>query len=1409
MTVNLRKKLTVILLVVVIIASGIAAFFAFRGRKASAEIFTHPETVTLTKEQALSQTFLGGAKGYMFSTVNNGATVSLKDGAAGKFSIKFTPCASTVGEAEFNSFAFNFKSESARLGFGLEFVPAETGVVMNVSFTNTPLVKRQVFFDGAFDNTSDKAISFSFDPVLMQVYNAEGDAVADFKSAEYMKNFDMVTLIDSYERYSVDMVFGGITQGKTAKVILFEVCGQKLDASELTNTSAPVIFKDNYLTAGVKGKAYAIKTDVHTFDVKDGFRETFNGKITVTDGLNNFVSVADGYVFTPSDFGIYYVNYTPVDSDGKEGNVYSYPVYVFEKQPKIDFRFAYPINDVSVGAGTKISFGNVTAFTELSVNPLVVRVIVKSGDTEVYSSDDCANGFKYTFDTAGTYTVVFSATDSVGYTEEKSVTVTVTNSAIFKNAELKDVYARDVSLNFTAVCASDGTNTFTAKAIVTYPDGRTNDSGSVVLDEEGVYSVEFVSDVNGVTVTDTKYFTVRNDNVSLWEEQAGLTITSNAEAPLYADDDYCGTLLTATRPIEAVFRNVVDLSDNTSDDMLIELFVAPTVAGAIETSCIDIIFTDIHDREKVLDIRLARDAWKWDSMKDSMSIIAQPKRDFDLKYLQDVCTGSNNYQQYYYYAQSIYSSLFGKIDNNNESSVSQSVKLYFDYETGKVYANMATKNSVKGKVCVADLTDEKYVGTGKAWKKFTTGEVELSIKISSLTQTANVMILNIDGQSMAGTYTTDTTAPSIFIDYAGNSENSIPCGIKGKPYKIFTAYSRDVAEGLKKGVDVKVFKNIGVDLLDVENNGSEFIPDTTGEYVIRYSVADGAGNEMEKDVKVTVKEENEIPDKTYQFNKDLESEVAVGSTYLYKNGTALGGSGALTASVKITKDGKEIVLDENGRFTITEDGKYLVSVVVSDYLGQSQPFVYEINATYSDKPIITTRTMPKAIIKGEKFVFPEFTATKYTVSGAESVAVEYWVNGVKLSSNEYTPESADPLNVQVKAGASVLDYVLGVTESEMGKQYVTRFFYTNAIQKVLERSATFTFSEPAFVSIVKPVSVDFANFTVASEEVVGEFGGESVSYVPGANLSKIQFTVTDAVYPDISFTANIYKKDSLESYLEYRGVKYVIVDAVFGSYSKNFKVEFNKEDNTLIIGGREICKITHCNNGDVFHGFKGGSIYLDFAMPEVENEAIAAIGIAEFAGQSFDISKTSAKSKPSIKVLGEFEAVEVGEDFVIPKATAFDFMNDVQSLKVTVTAPDGSVLINGENADVDKTVKATWCGNYKIVYEAKNSVGLSYARNFSLTVLDRVPPVITLSGEVQKAAELDKVVKLPEMEVTDDNTAVEEIVTYVYVIKPNASSIALENYEFTPDKKGTYTVVYYAADSYNAIATKIFYIVVG
>ena len=65
--------------------------------------------------------------------------------------------------------------------------------------------------------------------------------VADFKDKDFLYTYLIPEPLQSFDRYNVDMTFGGIIDGKTAKIIVFDVCGQRLKGEALENTSAPVI----------------------------------------------------------------------------------------------------------------------------------------------------------------------------------------------------------------------------------------------------------------------------------------------------------------------------------------------------------------------------------------------------------------------------------------------------------------------------------------------------------------------------------------------------------------------------------------------------------------------------------------------------------------------------------------------------------------------------------------------------------------------------------------------------------------------------------------------------------------------------------------------------------------------------------------------------------------------------------------------------------------------------------------------------------------------------------------------------------------------------------------------------------------------------------------------------------------
>lgn len=1399
-----RKGFIIVLVFVFILSVSLSVFLTLFSRvnKTIAQIFQYDETnVSVEMEKSLSDSFLNGKKGVLFSTQKSNAKISLLNKVAGEFEIEFTPVSTNKGVEDFSTVAFTFKDENSKLGFIVSFFSRDNGVVGAVSLTHMPKLYSNFFVDASFCNVSDKAIKFYFNPYTMQVSNAEKNVVAEFTSEEYMSNFGMTTTLDPFEKYSVDIVCSNIVEGKKAQLLIFDICGQRFDKANIENNTAPIIFDDIKFNNGVINKAYAIPMDISTYDVIDGFNNSFIGEVSVTNDKYQALQVV-GNSFVPENSGIYYVNYIPKDSSNLAGEKYSYTIFVFESQPKIEFVHTYLNPSMTVGSGAKVDFGGVYATSLLHYQHLSVSAEIICGQDVVYSQDDCSTGFSYTFNQLGEHKVQFKATDYVGYNKVEEVIINVVDQPIFQNVNLKENYAKDSSINLSHVYLTYNSQVFDSgnvNVLITYPDKSTNTAKMIKLTQEGVYKIEFSAKINGTDLSFVKSFTVKNDSESLWEKQEGLTVTSNAVAPSYADDDYVGTKLTVSRPLEVQFKNVIDISDNTKDDLLTEIFISPNEAGVLETSCIDIILTDVYDSSNVIDIRLTRDVWSRIDKKDMISIIAQPVRDFNDEYLRLI--DSKNYAIYYYYTRVLKASLFGNVSNDYGSSPAQSIKLYFDYETGQLYANMAMIGQKTGKLLVADLSDKENVGENNLWKKFTTGEAKLSIKISKLVKDANIMILNIDGQDMAGNFTEDNTLPSIFLDYDGNSESNLPCAVVGKPYSIFSAYARDLVGGTLNNVSVNVYKQTINGLQEMPINAMQFTPDQTGEYLLKYSTSDSSGNYNEKTVRVMAKNANEVSEITYQFSPDILSQLYAGEYFRFYEGVASGGTGKLTCDVKVSLDGEVIALDQDGGFTVEKAGTYKVSVTVYDYLGKSEPFIKDVLVIYSPNAIMQEKTMPKAVVKGETFIIPEFEAFVYDQNGKNSIKPTIKVNGQVITNGEYVPTEEGTITVEISAQGTSFSYDIAVlTSKDKSEEYLNRFFYTNAKISSLPRGMVFTFDQPMTIDVLRKIDVDFLNFVVSSEEVVGAEGEQTIP--SGTNLEKIDISLVDSIDKNIKVTFSLIKKDSSESYLEYQGIRYPVKNAAFTSYSKTFVVNFDAKTNQVLIGDMAICKIDKTDSGKRFNGFTSREVYLSFAATTTGGKA--AIGINNIAGQFFNNTVKIDRTGPELQVLGDFPEVKYGQTLVVPKATAFDFISGVKSIVVTVQSPSNAVILKNVDITTDKEFVINEYGKYKIRYTATDGNGEIKEKNYTVSVLDYTPPTITLLGDIVEVVRVGEEVELPDMQVTDDNSTEEQIKKYIYIIMPNAEMRIITDGKFVPETKGDYLVIYFAADSDNATAIERF-----
>lgn len=1381
---NVKNLILTVFSIILLISTALLVFCSANKtvNASESELFSFNDKVMLNKNVSAYDGFMNDRTGYMFSATENGATFNVAEKMSGEFSVEFIPVSSKRGEIEFGKYTFGFSSDNSNLSFSVGFSPLSEGVLMTLSVSNNSIVSKSVVTTGSFSNLSEETIKFGFDPETMVITDAFGTELANLKSEETMNIFSSNNVFESFTEYSVSMKFSEITAGRVAKVVIFNIGGQDLSGNVIANTSAPIIVGEVNLDYGVKSKVYAIKKDIKTYDVIDGFNDVFAGKIEVLDEEKNLVC-ENTDTFTPEQAGKYYVCYTPVDSNGMYGKTYQYPIYVFENQPSIEIETEYPLSDLSVGAGETVLFPNATASSYISASPLPVSVKLQKGSEEVFSLSDNADGFEYTFEKVGTYTLNYEAKDSTGNTKTKTITVTVTDNKILENFDIEREYRKNSNLDLSGV-AVQGENV-SADTVVKFPDGRETTSKTVKLDADGLYSVTATATYGGVQIKSVKYFNVKTDNAYLWKSQSGLTVESNASAPSYADYNYNGTMLTVSRPMEIEYENIINIKDNTADDLLFELFVAPVTAGVEEAKCIEIILTDVYDESNVLVIRMEDGPWGYYPEKTSVLSL----RTENYSFVTPAAGDSRNTVNNVYYNRMVLSSMYGKVSNDTGTYPSQSVKFYFDYDTGLLYANYATTlSSSTAKALVGDFTEEAFagIGQGNAFKGFTTGEAKVSVKISSLQQTAHVLILNVDGQNMSGQYNSDTTAPSIFLDYKGNTEDKLPLAQVGKKYKVFDASAVDTTDGRINKIDFAVYKMLSGIWQHYEKQVDGFIPDEVGEYKIVYTVTDVAGNVGTKEI--VVEASNDIPAKQYVFSPLNLSTITVGKEVRIYDGVASGSNGALTTNLKVLYGTEEIELDENGCFVPVRSGTYTISVVVKDYIEESDPFTFEMTASYDANPIISERSMPKSIRKGEEFVFPSFSAKLYSDSGITDVPVSITVNGVPVTDNKFTATEEGTVTVVVKAGDAHLNYDITVVSSENKSVFLEGYFATDSTVNVEKTGIAFTSSTDAAVYFTEKIDTDFLNIGLA--------------IVKDSNMGEVAVTLTDISNPDLKVTVRILKVDETTSKISVNGIEYEIKGTfVEGANTLFDKVlEYKVSERAFYVSDTKVATILKTDDGKAFYGFESGAVYVEFAMKNVEGESV--FSIKKIANQQFSSDISADRVGPTIQIFGSISGVNYGESFKVPTAKAFDIFSGVRSLTVTVTAPGGTKIVSQQPADTEYVITADKYGTYNILFEAYDKSGNKSSRRLSVSISNRTVPKITINGEVPLTAKVGQEITLPSVVEVEGTTC------YILYCAPDGEYMLVKNNKFTPTQKGIYIIQYFAQFESGASSTQVFRITV-
>lgn len=168
---------------------------------------------------------------------------------------------------------------------------------------------------------------------------------------------------------------------------------------------------------------------------------------------------------------------------------------------------------------------------------------------------------------------------------------------------------------------------------------------------------------------------------------------------------------------------------------------------------------------------------------------------------------------------------------------------------------------------------------------------------------------------------------------------------------------------------------------------------------------------------------------------------------------------------------------------------------------------------------------------------------------------------------------------------------------------------------------------------------------------------------------------------------------------------------------------------------------------------------------------------------------------------------QINQVMTIPYAIVADAIDPNAKVSLIISDEDG-IIYEGDISQ-DYQFIPTKYGKYTISYVATDINKRSKVFPYIITVKDRIPPTITLEGQVKSSYKLGSTYELPKATIQDNND--QDLQVYLYIENPDGELRlnANDDYSFTPTLKGYYTIIYYAKDTYYNYTMQQYVVYVG
>ena len=1042
----------------------------------------------------------------------------------------------------------------------------------------------------------------------------------------------------------------------------------------------------------------------------------------------------------------------------------------------------------------------------------VVNVQTYENDTykilETYENPKSA---KYTFEEAGTYVISYTYYVDNTSLRSYSYTMDVVEKAVFDVSAFPQTAYINSKIEFGSVKLIYNGKTKTADISVLDPNGNSFDvsSGVFAPTNVGEYKFTVSTTLNGQYYSDKFSVNVLADPCALFES-ATASFIADYDLPSWSDPGNGVLITTKTPKTKVLYTNVIDISKLTSDIPVIEFQVlygkdektgytfADMGRGQVLNDLVSVKLTDVHNEDNYIYYMWRSGEWyEYNIMYDqAISYVGTAPRTKNLP----------KWYSYFPTGAAIYNTFRGAEGKAMEPNTGHLFNFTMDYETNSTYmfAQPANTKSVE-KYFITSYADKEAFGNN-AFEKFTTGEVYLELVFSldfDYSDRAGIVVTSIAGNSLSGSAVTDyenkdgsfvdNVKPEINLNLDKDYMQNMPIGYVGVPYPVPSAYALDVISG-----ECKVYCGVTEQSTNASykiRNGT-FTPDKAGSYKISYTTTDAYGNIGTKILRVTVKDEV-VPKIEFSFAEEpiavYRSEFTIPKIYVS------GGSGKIDYSYKLYYNDVEI--DATKPVTLSEFGTLKLVFTAQDYLGTAVGNVdsaLTLNVVETDDMFVSFKSfVPKYVKQNASLVLPEFTVSS---ASTNEIVQTIMVNGVELG----------------------LDRTYIVTDN-VGSTLTIEYIANNG----KEWKQTFTVevlkdSDDVRESMVSDISGASLGSTMDGGLIYQVIGDKYIAtpnpiasddFVLNANLN---FAKLD------SYVVSFYDCYDSDKTVEFAfsllsdgrillkvngGAEYKITpDSTFADGSVNLYLTFDSKKGRLAnYKDVSLAYVSDYVNGEPYEGFKNNLAYVSVSFV---NAKFMTYTLLRMSNQNFGKYSNMLAVGPQIAIDGDMsnQYAQQGDTVVICKAKGIDLFDGIFDVYVSVVGPDGSNLINGEKADVEKYIVLSAGGVYTVIYSATDLHGGRGELIFEYTVPEYIGPEISVNT-TEIMVKVGEKFKIPTAIATDNLTPNELIDLYMFIVDEN-NHYTLVNGEYSIDKAGEYTLVYVAVDGSGNISRKTVTVVV-